>query len=135
MSEWEYQAVGWSFWSPRYDDWPGAAPYEERYQAEVKAMGRGLLRFNDRLEEDPDGLFDRYTEWRDDAENQYLDEVGRAGFELVALHREVLRESGFFPHILVRAYFKRPRSAEAPPMPRPIGFQAPSGETEEGGAT
>ncbi|MGD0247841.1 MAG: hypothetical protein ABSB75_02200 [Candidatus Limnocylindrales bacterium] len=97
-----------------------------------------MLGLNDRLAgEEGDRLGADYVEWREKAERDYLNEIGAAGFELVSVGREVVRESSgpglthfyAFPIIRCHAYFKRTAVPGAPEAPtRRIGFQPPVGD-------
>jgi acyl-CoA thioesterase FadM len=87
--------------------------------------------------EEGDRLGADYLEWREKAEWDYLNEIGAAGFELVSVSREVVRESStsgmthFYAFSIIRchAYFKRPAVPGAPEPPtRQIGFQPPAGD-------
>jgi hypothetical protein len=135
--QWEYLTRGWTFAGPGRDDWPGLAGYSaglER-QEDERATSGGFaslaLPFNrDRLQgEQGDNLERDYTDWRTQAELDYLNEIGAAGFELVSVSREVRRtDFSYYPVIRAYAYFKRAAQPGAPEPPRRrIGFQAPDG--------
>lgn len=145
--EWEYLTRDWRFVGPDRDQWPGRERYaaglakqEEERRASSSLLGSlGSLGFgpNDRLVgEEGDRLGADYVEWRERAERDYLNEIGAAGFELVSVSREVIRESRMastyvyaFPIIRCHAYFKRAAAQGAPDAPtRRIGFQAPPGD-------
>jgi hypothetical protein len=144
MSQWEYLTRDWRFVGPGVDDWPGRAAYEEGLarqraarEGSNQALVSSLLDFSSEDEfEGPEGerLAEEYVAWRERAELEYLNEIGAAGFELVSVSREIMREfrAGrhttflHFPVIRTHAFFKRTVEVDAPEPPhRTIGFAAP----------
>ena len=140
--QWEYLTLDWRFAGPDLDKWPG----QERYaaglaQQEEGRRNRGSMLValssyglrSDRFRgEEGDRLGAEYVTWREDTEQEYLNEIGAAGYELVSVSREVTRQSSgaglysyAFPRIRCHAYFKREVVPNAPePTRRRIGFQS-----------
>jgi len=125
---WEYRAESWAFLGAYDDKWPGRPGYRVEVQKRRReAATRVRVVVGDRLDTAHDF---EYITWRDEAENDYLNAMGNAGWELVTLHRVVtdstIDAERFWPTIVVRAYFKREARANAPETPRnPIGFRPP----------
>jgi len=128
MNQWEYRAESWVFMGAYSDKWTDRSEYRNevnRRRREVGSASVGVLVVGDRLDTRADFA---YLMWRDAAENDYLNAMGDAGWELVTLHRIVTESrvdpERFWPTIQVRAYFKREASPNAPETPRnPIGFR------------
>lgn len=121
MPAWDYLAVSWSFEGPLADTWPA----RDAYQAGLDAALARDIPEDLHLPPEMDQLDETYIEWRSNAENKYLNDMGAAEYELVALHRDVVRERMLrWPYISVRAYFKRESRAGLPSAPpNPIGFR------------
>lgn len=149
---WEYLTRSYRFQGPDADDWPGRERYadllreqiaerEAREKARQGGLGYMSSRYIGRIgheevveSEEGERLAAAYRAWRDRVELDYLNEFGEAGFELVAVTRDVRRERNTpdftfiyaFPVISVFCYFKRPKTPNAPEPPkRSIGFQPP----------
>ncbi|HET7471524.1 MAG TPA: hypothetical protein VFJ71_00225 [Candidatus Limnocylindrales bacterium] len=125
MATWEYRAETWLFFGAHLDPWPGHDVYRAKVLKHQADQPAGKVR-GDILPDDPQNY--DYFQWRDQAENEYLNAMGGAGFELVSVHRRVeespVNPSLFWPTISVRAYFKREARPDAPDAPRnPIGFR------------
>lgn len=127
--EWEYATESWTFMGPGSDEWP----HSDEWQAEQRAptsSGLGVDLQPDRPKTSrAEELRAAYYSWRDSQESEWLNQMGEAGFELVAVyrHEDWGRDAGlgrWFPIVTVFCYFKRPRMLheELPEKPR-IGFQ------------
>lgn len=125
--EWEYATESWVFVGPGTDDWPGAAEWtNEQGQA---AVGTFNLQADKPRTERAQALRTDYYEWRNAQESEWLNTMGTAGYELVAVYRHEDWEVGpglsrWFAIVTVFCYFKRPRmqDEDLPTKPQ-IGFR------------
>jgi hypothetical protein len=126
MTAWEYVATSWAFYGAHVDGWPKREDYDSKLKAHRQGLAPGRIFLGSVLEDEP--MNSEYRYWRDASENDYLNAMGAAGFELVTLHREVDQGGrDAWPVIAVRAYFKRLVTPGQPDAPRnPIGFKPPS---------
>ena len=90
--EWEYATERIVFVGPRGDDWP----YQRRWrslvddyrQRKAGTLGRVMTRGDMPEGEEAEELRERYLQWRDSAEQGWLNDMGAAGFELISVFRD-----------------------------------------------
>ena len=133
--EWEYATEGWTFRGPYWDRWPDRDTWVRLFAAPGahESSPDTLRRLSSHIRLPPDSeaaneLEDQYWEWRRTVELGWLNEMGSAHFELVAVTRVTAlseRPDDPFPTVEVFCYFKRPRLPEMPAKPS-IGFRRTS---------
>lgn len=120
------------FVGPAGDAWPGQAAWRalrEGAKAAAKAkggLGGVLFEGENVVGPDADAVKADYYAWRIAQEREWLNAMGQAQFELVAVYRDENRGPDTFPRwtfsiVTVHCYFKRLRVPDLPIKPR-IGF-------------